>query len=605
MNANTHDLLIIGAGPVGLTMATAAHRQGLTCRIIDKAAAPSDKSKALVLWSRSLELFDKIDDGGDTLAQTFVAAGMKIDGARIYADGKPVVHVEIAGVDSPFGFPLMIPQNVTERLLTEHLAAQGITIEREVELISFEHHADAVRGTLRHADGRDEAFVVPWLIGCDGADSAVRHTLGMPFTGGAEQNDWMLADIHLAGPLPTTEISIFWHEQGILVFFPIGDRRFRMIADLGPAAGTGAPPSPTLAQAQAMVDARGPAGLTLSQPIWLAGFRINERKVTDYRQGRVMLAGDAAHIHSPAGGQGMNTGMQDAFNLAWKLGLIQRGQGRVEPLLESYSRERSAVGDQVLTAAARLTTVATLRNPLAQFVRNHVAGLVTSFGFVQDKIRNGLCELSINYRGGPLTHDDALRHGELRAGDRLPDAALQSPKQGTALDAVRRTARTATDRVTPSTRRRSNRHVATGRDRQIRTRRLRRNVGVSPAASPRRRRIGCDSAGRRIRSTGVVERRKPSRRTYHCARFDAYDRSPRRIFGLFRPTGGNTENRVVSRHVSRPSADVIVSRETIMDAANFAAFRYVFICTKSLAICQEIFWTFAKPCVAAFLRRMR
>ncbi|HEX3601261.1 MAG TPA: FAD-dependent monooxygenase [Lacipirellulaceae bacterium] len=420
------DVLIVGAGPVGLTMAAVLDHHGLSCRIIDKAPAPSDKSKALVVWSRTLELLDRLE-----LANTFVDAGMKIDGASMYAHGERLVHVSITGVDSPFGFPLMIPQNETERLLAEYLSKRGITVERQIELISFSEQPGFVNGILRHADGSEESLSAPWLIGCDGAHSTVRHGLGMQFTGSAEPNDWFLADVHVQGPLPTNELSIFWHEKGVLVFFPITRTRFRVIADLGTAANSGPPPDPTLAQVQAKIDERGPGGLTIVDPVWLAGFRINERKVSDYRRGRVMLAGDAAHIHSPAGGQGMNTGMQDAFNLAWKLALVHRGTGQAESLLNSYSVERSAVGDQVLRGAAMLTLFATLRNPIAQYVRNHVAPVISSFGFVQDRIKNTLCELSVNYRHSPLSLEEWPRHfGGLAAGDRLPDSNLTNAATG-------------------------------------------------------------------------------------------------------------------------------------------------------------------------------
>lgn len=421
-----HDAVIVGAGPVGLTMAAALTRRGLSCRLVDKAPVASDKSKALVVWSRTLELLDGLD-----LAATFVETGMRVRGASIYGNGERLVQVAIAGVDSPFSFPLMIPQNETERLLTEHLRKQDIQIERQVELVSFRDTGDAVDITLRHADGREEQCTAPWLIGCDGAHSTVRHVLEMPFTGQAEPNDWLLADIHVKGSLARDELSIFWHEKGTLAFFPITADRMRVIADLGTAAGTAHPADPTLAEVQAKIDERGPGGLTACDPIWLAGFRINERKVSDYRRGRVFLAGDAAHIHSPAGGQGMNTGMQDAFNLAWKLALVHRGKGKAEPLFDSYSSERSAVGDEVLRGAGIMTRVATMHNPIGQFLRNHAASVLGSFGFVQDKIKNALCELSINYRHGPLSVDDwpALAGG-LAAGDRLCDAPLACPTTG-------------------------------------------------------------------------------------------------------------------------------------------------------------------------------
>lgn len=428
MDGRSVDALIVGAGPVGLTMAAALTHHGLQCRIIDKAPAPSDKSKALAVWSRSLELLD-----GLGLAETFARTGMQINAGSMYAHGKRLVHLVLTSGESPFGFPLMIPQNETERLLTEHLAQKGVTIERRVELVTFGEKPDAVHCTLRRADGREETIDVPWLLGCDGAHSTVRHTLGMEFTGQAEPNDWMLADIHIEGPLAKDEVSIFWHDEGVLAFFPINRDRFRVIADTGTATDGTPKAELTLADAQAKVDERGPGGLTLSDPIWLANFRINERKVSDYRRGRVMLAGDASHIHSPAGGQGMNTGMQDAFNLAWKLALIQRGAGQAEPLLQSYSVERSTVGDQVLRNAEQFTTLATLRTPVSQWLRNHIAPILGSFQFVQDKIRNQWLELSINYRHSPLSAEKwPGLTGGLVAGDRMCDAVLRSAADGRA-----------------------------------------------------------------------------------------------------------------------------------------------------------------------------
>jgi 2-polyprenyl-6-methoxyphenol hydroxylase-like FAD-dependent oxidoreductase len=416
----SNPILIVGAGPVGLTAAAALAHQGLKCRIIDKAPAPSDKSKALVVWCRTLELLDQIG-----LASVFVETGMKINGGSMYADGKRVVHLALTSGDSPYGFPLMIPQNQTERLLTEHLTRCGMSVERQVELLTFEQGRDSVACKLRHPDGREESVETPWLIGCDGAHSTVRHTLGVSFTGQAEPNDWTLADVHLHGPIAPDEVSVFWHDLGVLAFFPIDRDRFRVLFDCGAASEHGAPPVPTLADVQAMVDKRGPGGVTLTDPIWLSNFRINERKVSDYRKGRVMLAGDAAHVHSPAGGQGMNTGMQDAINLAWKLALIERGTGQAEPLLQSYSVERSAVGDQVLKNAERFTALATLRSPVTRWVRNHIAPILGSFQFFQDKIRDDWFELSINYRHGPLSAEKwPMFTGGLAAGDRLPDAPL-------------------------------------------------------------------------------------------------------------------------------------------------------------------------------------
>jgi hypothetical protein len=220
---------------------------------------------------------------------------------------------------------------------------------------------------------------------------------------------------------------------GVLGFFPFAPGRCRVIADLGRAAGSGKPPDPSLADVQAAVDERGPGGVRLSDPHWLSGFRINERKVGDYRRGRAFLLGDAAHIHSPAGGQGMNTGMQDAWNLAWKLALVQRGRARPEPLLGSYSQERGAVGELVLRQASQMTWAATLRSPVAQFLRNRLVWVVGRLPpFTRNLVRY-LSELSVHYPDSPLNgetagHSWAARG--IRPGDRVPDARLREPGTG-------------------------------------------------------------------------------------------------------------------------------------------------------------------------------
>jgi hypothetical protein len=229
----------------------------------------------------------------------------------------------------------------------------------------------------------------------------VRHALGLPFSGETLPSDWILADCHLQGyPFPESEIGVYWHEEGAFAVFPISPGRFRVIADV-PSSGAEHPAAPTLEQVQAVMDRRGPQGCRASDPIWLSTFRINERKVDAYRCGRVLLAGDAAHIHSPAGGQGMNTGMQDAFNLAWKLALVCAG-ACPDQLLESYSSERSAVGNTVLKAAGRLTKLATLRNHGVQAIRNRIAHLAFGLSPVRDALAKNMSEVSIGYPSSPL-----------------------------------------------------------------------------------------------------------------------------------------------------------------------------------------------------------
>jgi 2-polyprenyl-6-methoxyphenol hydroxylase-like FAD-dependent oxidoreductase len=410
------EVLIAGAGPVGMTAACELARFGIALRIVEKSAQRTDKSKALVLWSRSLELLDRGPGG----AAPFVEAGFKAHAVNFVArDGELMGHVSMDTVKSPFPYGLMLPQSETERLLEERLQGLGVTVERQVEVLGFKPRDAGIQATLRHADGREETVSCHWLLGCDGAHSIVRHTLGVPFTGETLDSDWMLADVHMKGyPYPDTEASVYWHKDGAFVIFPISPGRYRILGDLPMTSGA-VPPAPTLEQVQAIIDQRGPGGLTAFDPLWLAGFRINGRKVKDYRSGRVFLLGDAAHVHSPAGGQGMNTGMQDAFNLAWKLALVIRNICG-DRLLDSYSPERSAVGDEVLKEAARLTTIGTLKNSTLQACRNLVSHFMLGFTAVQQEFADSMTEVAIGYPRSPLNAHSRNGHGGPKPGERAP-----------------------------------------------------------------------------------------------------------------------------------------------------------------------------------------
>jgi hypothetical protein len=235
----------------------------------------------------------------------------------------------------------------------------------------------------------------------------------------------VLADIHLAGMrMPSSELAAYWHEDGVLAVFPISPSRYRVIADIGRSEGAH-PVDPTLEQIQAIVARRGPGGLTVSDPVWLSAFRINERKIGDYRSGRAFVMGDAAHVHSPAGGQGMNTGMQDAFNLAWKLALVCRGTCAGSALLDSYSAERSAVGEQVLAAAGRLTALGLVKNHAAQRIRNLLGHAVFGLAPVRHAMANTMSEVSIGYAESPLNGPGVRGLGGPQPGQRVAPVAGQ------------------------------------------------------------------------------------------------------------------------------------------------------------------------------------
>ena len=289
-----------------------------------------------------------------------------------------------------------------------------------MELLSYADDGRQVCATLHHADGREESITAAWLAACDGAHSTVRHALGLAFDGETMESGWILADVLIDGELPNDQMTIGWQPEGVMAYFPMRGRRFRVIAETGSASDTS---DPTLAQVQSLIDSRGPQGLRAHDPVWLSHFRINERKIKDYRHGRIFLAGDAAHVHSPAGGQGMNTGMQDAFNLAWKLALVQRRQA-APALLDSYSPERSAIGDQVLSSTGRMTRVALLHNPLLRELRDLAVGTLTRLPAIQQRLVDQLTELDLHYAHSPLSVTPHGASARPAAGERAPDAAL-------------------------------------------------------------------------------------------------------------------------------------------------------------------------------------
>ncbi len=413
-------VLVVGAGPVGLTMAGELARYGVHVRLIDKAEASGDKSKALVVWARTLELLNRT-----RWSQDLLAVGLKAHGGGLYAGGRRLARLPLDSVDSPHPYALMVPQTETERVLAGYARAGGVEVARGVALETFTQDEMGVSASLVHRDGRAETVRAQWLIGCDGAHSTVRHGLGLAFEGSTEPDDWMLADVMLdSATLVRGEPSIFLHEEGVLALFPIGRLgRFRIIADMGAAYSDERHTDPTLEEVQALIRRRGLSDAWAHDPFWLSTFRINERKVQEYGVGRVLLAGDAAHIHSPAGGQGMNTGMQDAFNLGWKLALACRsGAGPSSPLIASYSEERSAIGDQVLKMATAFTRLATLRNPVLRALRNKAIVLADRLFHATRLIARNFSETDLSYSRSRLN-----RSGEGISFPRLLSPGMRVP----------------------------------------------------------------------------------------------------------------------------------------------------------------------------------
>lgn len=399
------DALVVGAGPVGLVMASELARHGLSCRIIDRAEGPSTFSKAQIIHARTLECFEDMG-----VVPEILARGREIHGARIMTPAlEPVARVELAGIDSPYPFLLSLSQRETELVLAEHLErGRGIHVERKVALESFTEEDGVVVAKLAHEDGRIEEVRVPWLLGCDGAHSTVRKALGLPFEGQTYDLRIIQADVRVDMPVAVheDELAIFIGPAGILGFFPLpGQKRFRILTFLEP--GDERPVA--LETFEQLLAERGPAGASLGDPAWMVDFRIHCRLVARYRVGRAFLAGDAAHIHSPAGGQGMNMGIQDAYNLAWKLALVQKGIAK-ESLLDSYEAERRPVAETTLrgtdAGTRAFTTAIGMKNPVAINLRNHFMSFVTSLGFVKEKAGRNISQIEVGYPKSPAVAQD-------------------------------------------------------------------------------------------------------------------------------------------------------------------------------------------------------
>ncbi|SPB14424.1 monooxygenase FAD-binding protein [Caballeronia novacaledonica] len=397
-------VLIVGAGPTGLTLALTLQRHGIEARVIDKLERPADLSKALAVWPASLEVLASLG-----MHDAFSQSATPLRSVTFGDGAKRLARVDMGeGIDSAYPQPILLPQSKTEHILHEQYVASGGRVERGVELVSLDEDGDAVTVTLRDAHGHEETTRVAWLVGADGARSTVRHALGIEFEGYTEPALFLLGDVHIdGGDLDRHSIHIWWHNGGTVALFPFEHDVWRIIVEREGSPQTAGDDSSadtpaTLEELQQAMDRHGPPGTRLSQPAWLSSFRTNERLAVRYRGARVFLAGDAAHIHTPAGGQGMNTGIQDAFNLGWKLAYVLQNRGDAQTLLDSYEAERRPVGIQVIDHASRLMHMGMSRSALVRFVRDLAVTVLDHMPALQMRLRTEMSETDITYRTGPL-----------------------------------------------------------------------------------------------------------------------------------------------------------------------------------------------------------
>ena len=409
------DVLIVGAGPTGLVLALWLTKLGVRIRIIDKTASPGTTSRALAVQARTLEFYENIG-----LAQAVVDRGHQVQGVNLWVKCARAARIPIGNLGqglTPFPFPLIFPQDQHEQLLIERLRELGVEVERPAELAVFEERGGEILATITNGSSA-EPSTYAYLAGCDGARSTVREILNTGFPGGTYDHLFYVADIEGAGPPMDGELHVDLDEADFLAVFPLRDRgRARLIGSVGDEAAQDK-------EHLKFEDVRDRALQNLKVDVqrvnWFSTYRVHHRVALSFRKGRAFLLGDAAHIHSPVGGQGMNTGIGDAVNLAWKIAASLK-EPSSSALLDSYEPERIAFARRLVATTDRVFTGVISASAFARFVRTKVIPVLAPLLFKVPRVRrfafHTISQIAINYRGSTLSAGAA---GRIHGGDRLP-----------------------------------------------------------------------------------------------------------------------------------------------------------------------------------------
>ena len=407
---------IAGAGPTGLVLALWLERLGVRVRVIDRTAEPGTTSRALAVQARTLELYRQIG-----LAAAVAERGRRVVAATFWVAGRRrarAVFGKLGANLSPFPYALVFPQDEHERLLVDRLAERGVAVERRTELLGFEETTGRVLARLQTADGREEICEAAYVVGCDGAHSTVRERLGIGFSGGTYAHLFYVADVEGSGQAMNGELHVGLDRADFVAVFPLcGEGRVRLV---GTVREDAAHRQESLTWEDVSRRAIGWMEIGVRRVHWFSTYRVHHRVADRFQKGRAFLLGDAAHVHSPVGGQGMNTGIGDAVNLAWKLAAVVRGRAG-ERLLASYEPERIAFARRLVATTDRAFTAVTSSGAVARWVRLNVVPtvmpLLLHFAAWRRLMFRTVSQTAVNYRGSSLSEG---RAGGVHGGDRLP-----------------------------------------------------------------------------------------------------------------------------------------------------------------------------------------
>jgi 2-polyprenyl-6-methoxyphenol hydroxylase-like FAD-dependent oxidoreductase len=426
------DVLIIGAGPTGLVLALWLTKLGVKVRIVDKTAEPGTTSRALAVQARTLELYRQLD-----LADFVVEHGHKVPAVNLWVEGEPAARLPFATIGedlTAYPFLEIFPQDQHERLLIERLEKLGVAVERRTDLRRFTDEGGRVTASLCGRDGHEEDCEATYIAGCDGARSLVRETLGTGFSGGTYRQVFYVADVEADGPSMDGELHVDLDEADFLAVFPMaGEGRARLI---GTVRDERADHADMLKFEDVSRRAVDNLKVRVKKVNWFSTYHIHHRVAEHFRKGRAFLLGDAAHIHSPAGGQGMNTGIGDAVNLAWKLAAVLAGRAP-DSLLDTYESERIGFARRLVATTDRVFSLATAEGRIADIMRTRIVPLIFPKVVALEPVRNFIfrtvSQITLNYRGTPLSVGAA---GHVHGGDRLPWVPSQGADNFASLSAM-------------------------------------------------------------------------------------------------------------------------------------------------------------------------